>query len=44
MEADNDIGQHHKSDTSFESLNDMEGLFSGGGEEVEALFRACDGF
>lgn len=43
-EADNDIGQHHKSDTSFESLNDMDGLFSGGGEEVEALFRACDGF
>ncbi|KAJ9099227.1 hypothetical protein QFC21_004107 [Naganishia friedmannii] len=43
-EADNDIGQHHKSDTSFDSLNDMDGLFSGGGEEVEALFRACDGF
>lgn len=44
-EADGDpAGQHQNSDTSFESLTDMEGLFDAGGEEVDALFRACDGF
>lgn len=43
-EADNETGHHQNSDTSFESLTDMDGLFDAGGEEVEALFRACDGF
>lgn len=44
-EADTDTaGAHQNSDTSFDSLTDMDGLFDAGGEEVEALFRACDGF
>lgn len=43
-EPDTDTGHHQHSDTSFDSLTDMDGLFSAGGEEVEALFRACDGF
>lgn len=43
-EAENETGPHQNSDTSFESLTDMDGLFDAGGEEVEALFRACDGF
>ncbi|GHJ90343.1 hypothetical protein NliqN6_6745 [Naganishia liquefaciens] len=44
IEPEPETGNHPTSDTSFESLNDMDGLFNAGGEEVEALFRACDGF
>lgn len=43
-EPDNEPGNHQNSDTSFESMTDMEGLFNEGGEEVEALLKACDGF
>lgn len=43
-EPESETGNHPTSDTSFESMNDMDGLFNAGGEEVEALFRACDGF
>lgn len=43
-EPETETGNHPTSDTSFESMADMDGLFTAGGEEVEALFRACDGF
>lgn len=43
-EPESETGNHPTSDTSFESMNDMDSLFNAGGDEVEALFRACDGF